>query len=72
MRPLGIVGWVLVVAGIIVLALGGISFIKERDSAQVGPLEVSTVRRGFIPPIAGVAGVLVGIVLIMADRRRRT
>ena len=71
MRPLGIVGWVLIVLGAVVLALGGISYVKERESAQLGPIKVATERRGFIPPVAGVAAVALGIVLVVADRRRR-
>jgi hypothetical protein len=70
-RPLGIVGWALIVLGAVVLALGGVSYIKERDSAKLGPIEVATERRGFIPPVAGVAAVALGIVLVVADRRRR-
>jgi hypothetical protein len=70
-RPLGIIGWVLVAAGAVVLALGGISFVRERESAQLGPIEVSTERRGFVPPLAGAAAVAVGIALVLADRRRR-
>ena len=71
MRPLGIVGWILIVAGAVVLALGGVSYIKERESAQVGPIKVATERRGFIPPVAGLAAVALGIVLVVADRRGR-
>ena len=71
MRPLGIVGWALIVLGAVVLALGGVSYIKERESAQIGPIQVATERRGFIPPVAGVAAVVVGVVLVVADRRRR-
>ena len=71
MRPLGIVGWVLIVLGAVVLALGGISYVKERESAQLGPIKVATERRGFIPPVAGVAAVALGIALVVADRRRR-
>ena len=71
MRPLGIVGWVLIVLGAVVLALGGVSYVKERESAEIGPIKVATERRGFIPPVAGVAAVALGIVLVVADRRRR-
>ena len=53
------------------LALGGVSYIKERESAQVGPIKVATERRGFIPPVVGVAAVALGIVLLVADRRGR-
>jgi hypothetical protein len=70
-RPLGIIGWALIVLGAVVLALGGVSYIKERESAKLGPIEVATERRGFIPPVAGVAAVALGIVLVVADRRRR-
>jgi hypothetical protein len=70
-RPLGIVGWALIAVGAVVLALGGISYIKERDSARVGPIEVATERRGFIPPVAGAAAVVLGIALVVAGRRRR-
>lgn len=71
MRSLGIVGWALIALGAVVLAFGGISYIKERESARVGPIEVATERRGFIPPIAGAAAVALGIVLVVAGRRRR-
>ena len=70
-RPIGIVGWILIVVGAVVLALGGVSYIKERESAQVGPIKVATERRGFIPPVVGVAAVALGIVLLVADRRGR-
>jgi hypothetical protein len=70
-RPLAIFGWALIVLGAIVLALGGVSYIKERDSAKLGPIEVATERRGFIPPVAGGAAVALGIALVVAGRRRR-
>ena len=49
----------------------GISYVKERESAKLGPIEVATERRGFIPPVAGAAAVVLGIALVVADRRRR-
>lgn len=72
MRPLSVVGWLLVALGVIVLAMGGISYTKERQSAQVGPIEVAAERRGFIPPAVGGIALVLGAVLIVADRRRRT
>ncbi|MGH7650048.1 MAG: hypothetical protein ACREND_18225 [Gemmatimonadaceae bacterium] len=70
MRPLGILGWILIVAGIVVLALGGFSYVKERHSTHVGPIEVGTVKRGFISPVAGGVVLVVGIVLVVAEGRR--
>jgi len=70
MRPLGILGWLLIVAGIVVLALGGFSYVKERHTAQVGPIEVGTVKKGFVSPVAGGVVLVIGIVLVVAAGRR--
>jgi len=70
MRPLGIVGAVLIVAGAVVLALRGVSYTKNRQTVQVGPLGVTTEQKGFIPPIIGVVAVVVGGVLMYSARRK--
>jgi hypothetical protein len=70
MRPLGVIGIVLVVAGAIVLAMRGISYTKERQEVSVGPLEVAAERKGFVPPAAGVVAIVVGLGLVVAGRRR--
>ena len=70
MRPLGVVGVVLIVAGAVILALRGISYTKERQEVEVGPLEVAAERKGFIPPAAGIVAIVVGLGLVVAGRRR--
>lgn len=70
MRPLGVVGAVLIIAGAIVLALRGVSYTKNRQTVQVGPLGVTTEQKGFIPPIIGVVAVVVGGVLVYSARRK--
>ncbi|HEU4566366.1 MAG TPA: hypothetical protein VFS05_17005 [Gemmatimonadaceae bacterium] len=70
MRPLGILGILLIIAGVVVLAMRGISYTKERQSVSVGPLEVAAERKGFIPPAVGIAAVVVGAGLLLASRRR--
>ena len=70
MRPLGVVGAVLIVAGAVVLALRGVSYTKNRQTVQVGPLGVTTEQKGFIPPIYGVVAVVVGGVLMYTARRK--
>ena len=69
MRPLGIVGVVLIVAGAVVLALRGISYTKNRQTVQLGPLGVTTEQKGFIPPIVGIVAVVLGGVLMYSARR---
>ncbi|HYN82799.1 MAG TPA: hypothetical protein VES88_15025 [Gemmatimonadaceae bacterium] len=70
MRPLGIVGILLILAGAAVLALRGVSYTKERQSVQVGPLGITAERKGFIPPVVGLAAIIVGGVLVFSARRR--
>jgi hypothetical protein len=72
MRPLGWVGIALLVAGVVVVALGGVSYTKNRNDLEVGPLRVATVEKGFVPPIAGVVTILVGAGLLFAGRPRRS
>lgn len=70
MRPLGIIGIVLIVLGAIVLAMRGISYTKDRSELQVGPLEVAAEEKGFVPPAVGVVAIIVGLGLVVAGRRK--
>ena len=69
-RPLVSIGIALIVCGIVLVAMRGISYTKERQSVQVGPVQVAAERKGFVPPVAGVAAIIVGGVLVLAGRRR--
>ena len=71
MRPLGWIGAVLIVAGCVVLAMRGLSYTKERQEVNIGPVEVATERKGFIPPAAGAAAVAIGAVLVFAGRKKK-
>jgi hypothetical protein len=70
MRIIGLVGVVLIVLGVVVLAARGISYTKERHSTDIGPVQVSTVKKGFISPTAGAVAIVAGIILVVAGRRR--
>jgi hypothetical protein len=69
MRPLGWLGVVLIIAGLVVLALRGISYTKERREVAVGPIEVAAEEKGFVPPIVGAIAIAVGAALMYAGRR---
>jgi hypothetical protein len=71
MRPLGWIGALLIVAGGVVLAMRGLSYTKERQEVNIGPVEVAAERKGFIPPLAGAAAVAVGVILVLAGRKRK-
>ena len=71
MRPLGWLGALLIVAGGVVLAMRGLSYTKERQEVNIGPVEVAAERKGFIPPLAGAAAVALGVILVFAGRKRK-
>jgi UDP-N-acetylmuramyl pentapeptide phosphotransferase/UDP-N-acetylglucosamine-1-phosphate transferase len=68
-----LVGLILVVAGLIGVAYGGITYTRRREVARVGPLQVTTREEHTIPisPIAGGIAILAGAALIVAVRRAR-
>lgn len=71
MKPLGILGILLIVAGAIIVALRGVSYVKDRDTARIGPLSVTTEEKGWITPLAGVAAIAVGVVLMASAKGQR-
>jgi hypothetical protein len=69
MRPLTLGGIALVLAGLFV-ALRGASYRRDRSVFKVGEIEATIREERAIPAWAGAAGVIVGVLLILADRRR--
>ena len=72
MKPLSVVGVVLVVAGLAGLILGHFSFTTEKKIIDVGPITATTEERHTIPipDIAGIAAVVAGAVLVFVGQRR--
>jgi hypothetical protein len=69
-RPIGWVGAALILIGGLVIVLGGVSYVRDREEVQVGPIEIAAEERGFISPLAGAAVLGVGVVLVVVGRRR--
>lgn len=72
MKPLGILGVLLLVVGLVVVAMGGMRYLKDRDTTHIGPVAVTTEEHGFITPMAGMAAIAVGAVLLVAGKNQRT
>jgi len=70
MRPLGWIGVLLIVAGVVVVAMRGVPYTKSRNEVEVGPLKVTSQERGLVPPVAGIAAIVIGGVLVFAGRKR--
>ncbi|HZY53870.1 MAG TPA: hypothetical protein VFE73_11515 [Reyranella sp.] len=72
MKPLAIVGIVLIVLGIAGLVIENVSFTERKTVLDVGPLKVQADEQKVvpIPTIAGVAAIVVGLGLVFMGRRR--
>ena len=68
-----VAGILLIVLGVIALAYGGISYTKEEKIVDIGPFEATAKTRETIPlpPVLGGLALAGGIVLMIADSRRR-
>ena len=73
MKPISIIGILLIVAGIAALVLGEVSFTKSETVVQIGDakLEAQTRETYPIPTVAGIAGIVAGVVLLVVGYRKR-
>lgn len=64
-------GSILVVLGVLALVYGGIRYTKQEKVVDVGPIEATVEHKKTIPlpPLAGAAALVAGIILI--SRRDR-
>ena len=69
MRPLTLAGLALIAVGLFV-AVRGVSYRRDRSVFRMGEIEASIQEERAVPPWAGVVGVVAGVLLILADRRR--
>ncbi len=72
MRPLGWVGLLLIIAGAVVAAMGVIGYTKSRNEVEVGPFKVAAEEKGLVPPVAGLAAIAVGAILVFVGRKKST
>lgn len=72
MKPIGIVGIILIVIGIVALAYGGFRYTTEKKVVDLGPLQVKTQEEHNVPlpPILGGLCLLGGILLLVVNTRQ--
>jgi uncharacterized membrane protein YidH (DUF202 family) len=73
MKPLTIVGIVLIVLGVIALAYQGINYTTTERVVDIGPLKVEAKKEKTIPlpPVLGGVAVAAGVVLLIVGARGR-
>jgi hypothetical protein len=72
MKPLGIVGLLLIIGGVAALAIGRFSYTTEEKVLELGPLVATADQEHtvHIPDIAGIIAVVAGLALVFVARRR--
>jgi hypothetical protein len=72
MKPMSILGIVLIVAGIAGLFVSRISWTETEPVVKAGPIEINHEEDHslWIPTAAGVVSVIAGLGLVVAGRRR--
>jgi len=71
MKPILVIGLVLFAVGVAMLAYQGISYTRQEQVAQLGPLRVTTEERKTLPlsPAAGAVVAGLGAILIVVGVR---
>ena len=72
MRPISILGIILIIFGVIALVSQGISYTKTEKVLDIGPIEATTQRHKTIPipPLAGGAALAAGVFLVVVGNKR--
>ena len=72
MRPIAIVGIVLIVLGVAALVYQGFTYTTRETVIDIGPLKATADRQKTVPlsPIVGIVAVAGGVVLLIAGSRK--
>lgn len=72
MKSTGIVGIILIIAGVIVLIYGGITYTTHKTLFKAGPVQATakTHKTVPLPPVLGVILLAGGIVLVVVGGKR--
>jgi hypothetical protein len=72
MRPLALVGVLLIAIGLLPLVYQGITYTSRQTLIDIGPLHATADRQKTLtlPPVLGIAAVAGGVVLLIAGMRK--
>ncbi len=72
MKPVTLVGVVLIILGVVVLAYQGITYTTREKVVDLGPLKITKEKEKtvFLPPILGALALVGGVVLVVVGSRQ--
>ena len=73
MKPMAIVGVVLVIIGVVALVYQGVTYTSRETVIDIGPLHATADRERTLPlpPVLGISAVAGGLVLLVTGARKR-
>jgi len=73
MKPIAVVGLVLIVVGLVALVYQGITYTSRETVVDIGPLHATADRQKTLPlpPVLGIAAVAGGVALLIVGLRTR-
>ena len=74
MKPIAVLGVVVIVFGLAALAYQGITYTSKETVIDLGPIHATADREKTLrlPPVVGIAAVAGGVALVIAGARKRT
>jgi len=71
-KPVTLVGVVLIILGVVVLAYQGITYTTREKVVDLGPLKITKEKEKtvFLPPILGALALVGGVVLVVVGSRQ--
>jgi hypothetical protein len=72
MKPVAILGVLLIVAGLVALAYQSISYTRREKVIDIGPIKATAERERTVPlpPVVGIVAVAAGVALVVAGVRK--
>lgn len=73
MKPATIIGFLLIILGVIGFAVGGVSFTHQKKDVDLGPLQVSHEQKETVPisPILSTIALVAGVGLVVVGAKAR-
>jgi len=74
MNGVTILGFLLIALGIFGLVVGGVSYTKDKDTADLGPIDITVKEKEHvhIPPALAIVALIGGALLVVTGTRKRS